>query len=554
MAAKRVHAAYYARAILATVCLSVMCVCCTADTQQPIVAIDEFHLNYLLLSPAATWRLTTLRDELVAAGYAVRAIDDLISPAELYGCSVLIVTTPQSTGDYDVAELSAIQSFAAAGGGVLVCSNYTSQVQPLTTLLGFSLHNDTATDATHNAEGYDRWVTLTGSCIASHPVTAGVGTLQCYSTSTLAASANVTSLAATDSDASPPLTAVAQARAYGAGRVIVCGSPLYLADPVPHRDIGGGRYADMLGITAADNRRFVYNAITWLAGATGRPLVTMSLSKSVGASGDTIDVLGTVCDAGLIGYVLEYRPASGSGAWTQVGPVHTSSVVNGKLGEWNLAGVAPGDYTLRVTATNSVGGSASASATVHVAALLDRISNITATPDGAYVKLVDKEVTIGSADLVGSIYVEEGDRSAGICVLTSAEAPRGGLATITGIHNVSGASHTITAVTITTRPRQYGGPIAPIGVGNSAIRQVGAGATPVGLLIKTWGVVVGANNDGFVITDGSSVQLEVLTGCARSAITVPPAGSTVAVVGAGATYQGGAALVARESAQVLGVP
>lgn len=549
-----VHVVHYARAILVVMCTVVVCTCCTADTLQPIVAVDEFHLNYLLLNPVATWRMTMLRDELVAAGYAVREIDDPISPTQLSGCSVLIVTTPQSTGDYDIAELSAIQSFAAAGGGVLLCSNYTLQAQPLANSLGFTLHNNTATDATHNADGYDRWVTLTGSCIASHPVTAGVSTLQCYSTSTLASSANVTPLATTDSDAVPPSTAVAQARVYGAGRVVACGSPLYLADPVPRRDIGGGRYADMLGLTAADNRRFVYNAITWLAGAAARPLVTMSLSKSVGASGDIIDVSGTVCDACLVSYVLEYRPVSGAGAWTQIGPVHTSSVVNGKLGEWNLTGVAPGDYTLRVTAGNIVGNSSSASAIVHVATNVDRIANVARTPDGAYVKLVDKEVTIGSDDLVGRIYIEEGDRSSGICVLTDAEALRGTLATITGVHNVSGASHTIAAVSISTRPRQFGGPLKPIGMANGAIRELNTGATPVGLLIKTWGVVVDANADGFTIADGSPVPLEVLTGYARSHISLPTAGSTVAVVGAGATYQGGPALIAREAVQILAKP
>ncbi len=275
--------------------------------------------------------------------------------------------------------------------------------------------------------------------------------------------------------------------------MVACGSPLYLADPVPDRDIGGGRYADMLGLTAAGNRRFAYNAITWLAGAAGRPLVTMSLSKSVGASGDTIDMNGTVCDAGLVSYVLEYRLASGIGAWTQIGPAHTSSIVNGELGEWNLTGVPPGDYSLRVTATNAVGGSYSVSGVVHVAQVLAKISDAAGTPDGAYIKLTDKEVTAGSDDLVGRIYVEEANRSSGICVLTNATALRGTLATVVGTHNVSGGSHAITAVSVSTRPRQFDGPLPAVGVANRSIKAWSAGATTAGLLIRTWACGAGAD-------------------------------------------------------------
>ena len=555
-----------ARLVAHTVAVAVLligvCACCAADSPQPVVGVDEFHLNLLMLNPAAMFRMTMLRDELVAGGYSVQQINSPITPAALAGFAALIVTTPSDY--YDYTELNAVKGFATAGGGVFFCANYGIDnglptlwapiCQEFANSLGFTLDNNTATDSTHNASGYDRWVTFGGPCIAAHPVTGGVGVLQSFSTTTLVPSANVTTIVSTDSDAVPPLRPAVQVRDYGAGRVVLSGSPLYLADVVPDRDIGGGRKADMTGLTAAGNRRFAYNAITWLAGAAGRPLVTVSLSASIGVPGDVIDVNGTVCDANLTGYVLEYRLASGTGAWTQIGSVHTSSVVGAKLGEWNLAGVPPGDYTLRVTASNGAGGSYSVSHLVHVAYALARISDLAGTPNGTYVKLTDKEVAAGSDDLIGRIYLEESDRCSGICVLTAASALRGTLATVTGVHNVSGAAHTISAAAVTTRPKPSGGPLGPVGVVNRAVGGSSAGASTTALLVRTWGRVLGSDSNGFRITDGSPSELQVLTGYARVSIPAPAVGSTVAVVGAGASYQGGPAVVARQGAQVLALP
>lgn len=551
------HILHNARTIVFAICLAAVCACCSADTPQPVVAVDEFHFNALLLNSGAIWRMTTLADELVAGGYSVVEIDGPITPAILSGCSVLLVTTPSV--DYDDTEIDAIAGFASAGGGVLFCANYGVKVwspicQSFTNTFGITLDNNSAKDTTHNASGNDRWITFGGSCLASHPLTGGVASLQCYSTTTIAPAGVATAIATTDSDAVPASKPAILARSYGAGRVVVTGNPMYFADRVPDVDIGGGNKADMNGLLAADNRRFAYNAITWLAGTAARPLVTASLSKSVVVPGDIIEVDGTVCDATLAGYVLEYRLAGGIGAWTQIDAAHSTCVIQGRLGEWSLAGVSPGDYTLRVTANNTAGGSYSVSDTVHVAQILSRLSDIASTPEGAYVRLVDKEVVAGSDDLVGRIYLEESDRTRGLCVVTSAAALRGTLATVTGIHSASAGTHTVTAVDVTTRPRPSGDPLGPVGVVNGKVGGSSAGANTTGLLVKTWGTVLGSDSDGITITDGSSGTLKVLTGYARGPISAPDDGSTVAVVGAGATFAGGPAVVARQSLQVIATP
>jgi hypothetical protein len=362
----------------------------------------------------------------------------------------------------------------------------------------------------------------------------------------MAPATGATAIVSTDSDAVPASRPAMLTKTHGLGRVIVIGNPMYLADRVP--DVG------MNGLLAAGNRRFAYNAITWLAGTAARPLVTASLSKSVVVPGDTIEVNGTVCDALLSGYLLEYRPAGGIGAWTQIGATHSACVIQGKLGEWSLAGVSPGDYTLRVTATNTAGGSYSVSDTVHVAYVLSRISDVSSVPNGGYIRLVDEEVVAGSDDLVGRIYLEESDRTRGLCVVTSAEALRGTLATVTGIHSVSAGTHTVTSVDVTTRSRPSGDPLEPVGVVNGKVGGSSAGANTTGLLVKAWGTVLGSDTNGITITDGSAGTLRILTGYARDPISAPADGSTVAVVGAGADFAGGPAVVARQSLQVLATP
>lgn len=517
---------------------------CQADTPQPVVAIDEFHWNSLLLSPpTATNRITMLRDELIAGGYAVHEINQLITSEVLADCDVLIVSTPSK--DYDDAELAAIKSFAGAGGGVFFGANYgpalwSSSCQTFANTLGFTLDNNSATDNTHNA-GYPSWITFDTSCIGTHPVTAGVSSLQCFATTTLVPSSSVTALASTDADAIPALRPAIQAADYESGRVIMSGSSLYLSDPVSS--------SNRMGLLAADNRRFAYNTVTWLAGAAGRPLVTVSLSKSFGCSADTIDITGTVCDAELSNYILEYKPASGQDEWIQIGVIHTSSVVKGELGSWPLTGIDPGDYILRVRATNAAGGSYSVSNPVYVARDLDKITDIRDIPDGTYVRLTDKEVVAGSDDLIGRIYIEEENRSSGMVVLTSKTAPRGSYVTVTGPVSTSDGMRVITAANVEINGLAADS-IRPLGVQNSQAGVAVAGLGTPGMLVKTWGKVTSVDTDGFSMTDGSPDGVKILTGYLQTTISIPDVGSTVAVTGIGSVCNGVPAIVVRQSDDV----
>lgn len=545
------------------VLLAAGCNACLADTPQPVVGVDQYHYNLLSLSPQAVWKMATFRDELVACGYSVQAITGPITPAMLAGFDVLLVPTPDNY--YTAEELAAIQAFASSGNGVVFGANYGVQngvpthwapiCQSLANALGFTLDNNWAFDATTNAHGYGYWITFGAGAIGQHPVTSGVNSVQCYSTTTLTGPVGSTALVSTDSDATPPLRPAIVAGAYGSGNVVVAGSCLYFADVVPNRDIGGGRRADMEGLRAADNRRFAYNAITWAAGAAGRPLVQMSLSAPLGFVYDTVEISGTVCDATLTDYVIEYAPAADPNAWTQVGAPVESSVLQGALGTWDVAGVEPGSYTLRVRATNALGNSFSRSAQIEVKRPVEvnSISELRGLSDGALVKIAGREVVAGSDDLAGRIYIEEQDRTAGIAVVTSETASRGAYAEVTGVLGVVDGAPAITAIGVTVGPGPAD-PLRPLGVANSRVGAVDQGLGTAGLLVRVWGKVVGSDANGFTIDDGSlGGGLRVLTVHAHEQITPPAVDSVVSVTGIGASWQSGSALIVRDAADILHV-
>ncbi len=529
-----------------------------ADTPQPIVAVDLFHYNILSLRPQSTWRMVMLRNELVAGGYAIREINEPMTSEALSGCSVLLVTRPNVY--YSDTELTAISAFVSAGGGVFFGANYgvlngyptswAPACQSFANVFGVTLDNNNATDPLHNVSGYPYWITFGSSCIGSHPVDTGISSLQCYATTTIAPSTGATAVASTDSDAVPPLRPAIVAKAYQSGRVLIAGSSFYLADPVPNVNLGTVT-ADMLGLTAAGNRRFAYNAVTWLAGAAGRPLVTVTTVPPAIVY-DSLSLVGTVCDAQLAQYVLEYAPVADQSVWTQVGPVHGASVINDALGTWDVTGVAAGDYVLRVRATNSTAGQYSVNVPVRVdhPQALSTISEVAGLPVGTLVSLSDKCVVAGSDDLVGRIYLEEDNRSNGIAVITTAAAPRGSRVSVIGTIGLDSGIRAINALNVTVQQPQ--GPIpAPLGVTNRSAGSAIAGLGTTGVLVKTWGKVISSDASGFIIDDGSCPGgLRVVTGYGSSAITPPDTEHVVSVVGIGASDGGAPAVVTRTSTDV----
>lgn len=531
---------------------------CFADTAQPVVAVDQSHSN--LLRQYSPWNMSTLTNELESSGYAVKEIYGSITSEALSGCCALIITAPSLS--YFNYELSAIQDFANAGGGVMICANYgVSSTQPswvpicqnLAQKFGITLDNNSAYDSTHNMSGYPYWITFNSESIAQHPITTGVNTLQCFATTTMNTPDNASVLVSTDSDASPASRAAIIVKPYGQGRVVCCGSPLYLADPIDDLETDTGTY-DMTGLFAADNRRFAYNAITWLAGSLGRPLLSASISTPGGIAYGQVDITGTVCDASLANYVLEYAPAQDQSQWTQIGDIYTSSVVNGLLGSWDTTALAEGDYVLRVRATNTLGGVMSVSIPVKVKSLqnLAGISDAKQWPDDTLVRLVDKEVIGGSNELPGRIFVEESNRTTGITILSDRIANRGSYVSVIGTLKNVGGILTINAVDVDVK-QGPDDPIRPLYVANKNVGIPASGLSTAGILVKTCGKITSFDNDGFVITDGSlNAGLKIFTSYAGLGTLPFAEGDTVAVTGVSTAVDGVSGVVVRNSDDVQG--
>ena len=74
-------------------------------------------------------------------------------------------------------------------------------------------------------------------------------------------------------------------------------------------------------------------------------------------------ILGTVSDDHLKSYIVEYRRGS-EGDWSSVQPSQSASGISGTLATWMTSGLSDGDYSLRVTALDSIGNSGRASVSV----------------------------------------------------------------------------------------------------------------------------------------------------------------------------------------------
>jgi choice-of-anchor A domain-containing protein len=107
------------------------------------------------------------------------------------------------------------------------------------------------------------------------------------------------------------------------------------------------------------------------------------VSISVPSAGDTVsgvvDVRGSVSDTSLASYTLEYGAGSDPQSFAPI-KNDTRTVSDAVLGNWNTVGLAPGDYTLRLRASDKIGNQAQATVAVKVKESGAIIAGIEATP------------------------------------------------------------------------------------------------------------------------------------------------------------------------------
>lgn len=164
------------------------------------------------------------------------------------------------------------------------------------------------------------------------------------------------------------------------------------------------------------------------------------------------------------------------------------------------------------------------------------VPTVAATPaaakmlaDGTFVSTAGKIVTTSGTDFASYFYIEEADRTSGIRV----SAPPGAIA---GLNRGSVVNVIGTMATGSSGERQISGPLviiagthAPLGALGMPNRSVGdGGVNNVGLLIQTWGKVIGSPGQSLMVDDGSGTPVTIdITWLASP----PAAGSYVSVVG-----------------------
>ena len=109
------------------------------------------------------------------------------------------------------------------------------------------------------------------------------------------------------------------------------------------------------------------------------PVVAISVPAAAASVTAVVDVRGSVNDASLAAYVLEFGTGSDPQSWTPIAS-GTQDVADGSLGSWNTLGLAAGAYTLRLRAADAVGNSAETRVPVTVAASLTLVASLEAAP------------------------------------------------------------------------------------------------------------------------------------------------------------------------------
>jgi hypothetical protein len=192
--------------------------------------------------------------------------------------------------------------------------------------------------------------------------------------------------ASTTMDASAPLVAVDAPAVFGTIDTEVTGTCSDATSGVDSIEVsvdGGDTWtsADMDGDTwsvamsglAAGTTELMVRATDTVGNTVGmpvyatidrdKPVITILLPAEGSDVSGAVAIVGSVSDPHLASYVVEAQKA-GETTWSTVQPSQATAGVAGTLATWITAGLSGGDYTLRVTATDSLSNSDTATVTV----------------------------------------------------------------------------------------------------------------------------------------------------------------------------------------------
>lgn len=262
----------------------------------------------------------------------------------------------------------------------------------------------------------------------------------------------------------------------------------------------------------------------------------------------SVIIRGTASGTDFQDYLLEYGVGPSPSSWIAIGSLQTTPVTNGVLGTWDTSGLANGQYTIRLTVRDTVGGTSTAQTTINV--LKTSISQIKGNPNGTSVTLTGKVVTAGPLEFGTVMYVQEPDRSSGLKVNLGAvqtDAIIGSVVTVSGTLGASNGERLLDNPTVTTT----GSTLAPdpLGMVNRTaggynFDQYNPGVTGgddlfnIGLLICSWGKVTALGSDCFYMDDGCGLSaadgnkgIKVYTG----SLTKPGSTQYVSAIGISST-------------------
>jgi hypothetical protein len=219
---------------------------------------DYYHTN--------SRKFGSLVTELQSAGHVVHVKEAPITLSGLSGCDVLVIVAPSTQSGHELSssEISAIQSWVSEGHGLFVIgegegymgSAMMASVNQLLSPYSMSMSGSL----------YPMIPVLVTDFI-SHPVTAGVNTLNLMYCSELNVAGDSIELGYTDNKE------VILAASQSIGRVIV------ITDSAPLDDVRLYTYDDLT---------FALNTVDWLAGGGGYPSVSIYTDKTSYTTGDTM--------------------------------------------------------------------------------------------------------------------------------------------------------------------------------------------------------------------------------------------------------------------------